>query len=82
MKLLGWPRRATRPARGTVAPQQPGTQAVWAATHRHRKGGLYRLLCYGTNEADRTAVAIYDDVSGTVWVRPAAEFADGRFEPL
>ena len=53
---------------------------VWAPTHRHTKGGLYRLLGYGTLEADRTTVAIYDDASGAVWVRSAAEFDDGRFE--
>ena len=56
--------------------------APWAPTHRHKKGGYYRLLCYGTNEADRTMVAIYDDITGAVWVRNAAEFNDGRFDVL
>ena len=56
--------------------------ALWAPTHRHKKGGHYRLLGYGTNEADRTSVAIYDDITGAVWVRSAAEFNDGRFDLL
>ena len=56
--------------------------APWAPTHRHKKGGHYRLLCYGTNEADRTMVAIYDDITGAIWVRNAAEFNDGRFDLL
>jgi hypothetical protein len=55
-------------------------ELAWTPTHRHRKGGFYRLICYGTNEQDRTAVAIYDDADGTVWVRPALEFDDGRFD--
>ena len=60
----------------------PLARAGWQATHQHRKGGYYRLLTYGVNEADRTSVAIYDDAVGTVWVRAAAEFEDGRFTPL
>lgn len=54
----------------------------WAPTHRHRKGGLYRVLGQGVLEADRSAVVLYDDLEGTIWVRPLAEFEDGRFEPL
>ena len=55
---------------------------AWIATHRHRKGGLYRVLTRGILEADESPVVIYDDAGGTVWVRPAAEFDDGRFEAL
>ena len=58
------------------------TGAAWAPTHRHRKGGLYRELARGTNESDRSPVVIYDDDSGTIWVRPVIEFDDGRFTPL
>ena len=54
----------------------------WAATHRHRKGGLYRVLGRGVLESDRSDVVIYDDADGTVWVRPTVEFDDGRFEPV
>ena len=57
-------------------------EPVWAATHRHRKGGLYRVLGRGILEADRSDVVIYDDVEGTVWVRPVVEFEDGRFTPV
>ena len=55
---------------------------VWAPTHRHRKGGLYRVLGQAVLEADRTDVVVYDDAEGTVWVRPVAEFEDGRFTPV
>lgn len=68
-------RRLFRPQ----AVDQPDT---WTATHRHRKGGLYRLLKQGVYEPDRSPVAIYDDADGTVWVRPLSEFQDGRFTPL
>jgi len=54
----------------------------WAATHRHKKGGLYRLTGKGVYEPDRSPVAIYDDAEGTVWIRPWEEFHDGRFTPV
>ncbi|WP_298912317.1 DUF1653 domain-containing protein [uncultured Roseobacter sp.] len=59
-----------------------GERAVWVATHLHRKGGLYRVLAHGILEADRSEVVIYDDVEGTIWVRPKSEFEDGRFSEL
>ncbi|MEN8840621.1 MAG: DUF1653 domain-containing protein [Octadecabacter sp.] len=58
------------------------TNPPWQATHRHKKGGLYRLVGPATLEADRSDVVIYDDADGTVWVRSKAEFYDGRFTPL
>ena len=70
----------TKPPQVTEIGRAGQGSLVWAPTHRHTKGGLYRLLGYGTLEADRTTVAIYDDASGAVWVRSAAEFDDGRFE--
>lgn len=54
----------------------------WKATHKHRKGGLYRVLAVGVLEADRSNAVIYDDATGQIWVRPEAEFYDGRFLPL
>ena len=64
------------------APDRATPETVWHPTHRHRKGGLYRLICEGVNEADRSAVVIYDDAEGTTWVRSKDEFNDGRFTPL
>ena len=54
----------------------------WQPTHRHRKGGLYRVVGKATLEADRSDAVIYDDADGVTWVRSAAEFYDGRFTPL
>lgn len=54
----------------------------WVATHRHCKGGLYRVLGQGILEADRTEAVIYQDKDGTIWIRPTLEFEDGRFERL
>lgn len=68
---------AHEPERGSFLPAGP-----WQATHQHRKGGLYRELARGIAEADRAAVVIYDDPEGTIWVRVAAEFDDGRFTPV
>ena len=55
---------------------------VWTPTHRHKKGGLYRVLGRAVLEADRSDVVVYDDAEGTVWVRPVDEFEDGRFSPV
>ena len=54
----------------------------WQATHRHHKGGLYRLIGPAVLETDRSNVVIYDDADGAVWVRPVEEFNVGRFSPL
>lgn len=57
----------------------------WEPTHRHRKGGLYRVLMRGPQvriEATAELAVIYDDAEGNVWVRPASEFDDGRFTLL
>lgn len=75
-------RKTQNPEAESVTQPSPLARAGWQPTHQHRKGGLYRLLSYGTHEADRTPVAIYDDAVGTVWVRAAGEFDDGRFTPL
>ena len=57
-------------------------RARWTATHRHKKGGEYRVLGQGVLEADRSDVVIYDDADGTIWVRDAGEFHDGRFTKI
>lgn len=54
----------------------------WQPTHQHRKGGLYRVIGEGVWEPDRSPVVLYDDAEGTTWVRPKAEFDDGRFRKL
>lgn len=52
-------------------------------THHHRKGGLYRLIARGRIEATLEPCAIYASVrDDLVWVRPQAEFEDGRFTRL
>jgi len=65
------------------APSPAFGQTPWHPTHRHKKGGGYRLLGYGVLEADRTRVAIYDDCDGNVWVRNSDEFEElDRFKPI
>ena len=65
------------------APTPSFGQPRWHPTHRHKKGGSYRLLGYGVLEADRSSVAIYDDADGIVWVRDAGEFNEhDRFRPV
>jgi len=56
--------------------------ASWKATHRHTKGGKYRRLFEGLLESDRSAVVVYDDREGQIWVRSSKEFHDGHFLPL
>lgn len=51
---------------------------VW----RHVKtGGLYTVLMHATLESNLQDVVVYSSCQeGRVWVRPAVEFYDGRFE--
>ena len=45
-----------------------------------KSGGVYRVLEIGKMENDLTSVVVYkSEDNGQVWVRPLAEFADGRF---
>ncbi len=90
MKLIGRVfsglRRSVQPA-GASRTRKPVADGLvpkgaWSPTHRHRKGGLYRVLARGILETDRSAAVIYDDAEGTIWIRPAGEFDDGRFESL
>jgi hypothetical protein len=58
------------------------TQRALSAIWRHKKtGGYYTHLYNGVLEADLSEVVVYRaHKDGTVWVRPASEFYDGRFE--
>lgn len=42
----------------------------------------YRVLMLAVREADLAPVVVYCGLDGTIWVRPASEFFDGRFEVL
>lgn len=47
-----------------------------------KSGGVYVVECYAKMEADLTDVVVYRETFGSKrWVRPAAEFEDGRFQP-
>jgi hypothetical protein len=71
-----------RPDRDLLLPADSVLDAP-EATHRHRKGGLYRLVARGRIEAGLEPCAIYESLKDrTVWVRSEAEFSDGRFAPL
>lgn len=58
--------------------QQTAEPVAWKHV---RTGGLYRILAEGKMEADGSNVVVYQGIAtGLVWVRPMAEFHDGRFE--
>jgi hypothetical protein len=60
----------------------------WQPTHRHYKGGLYRVLFEAVHTETEEPMTVYQTPDGRNWVRPAAMFnerlPDGRrrFEPL
>ncbi|CAB4219406.1 hypothetical protein UFOVP1619_7 [uncultured Caudovirales phage] len=55
----------------------------WRPTHKHLKSGhVYRVIVRAEIESDLRPCVVYDDKAGRTWVRPAAEFDDGRFQPL
>lgn len=49
---------------------------------RHKKTkGIYQIQMLVTNETDLSVSVVYSNYeSGTIWVRPASEFFDGRYE--
>lgn len=59
-----------------------GSLPPFVATHRHRKGALYRLLGEVMNTTTLEVMVLYDNEFGTMWVRPKVEFEDGRFQLL
>ena len=60
----------------------------WRPTHRHvKRGTTYRVIGPATLQAgvppwDGEPMVVYKDERGIGWVRPEAEFNDGRFEAL
>jgi hypothetical protein len=55
----------------------------WEPTHQHRKtDGLYQLRHRAVIEETMTPAVVYEGQDGTLWVRPATEFFDGRFAEL
>lgn len=47
----------------------------------HRKGGVYHIITTAIRESDLTPVVVYEG-NGLRWVRPVAEFMDGRFKRM
>jgi hypothetical protein len=84
------------PAHGAPQSSAPETEAahsagVWQPTHRHvKRGTLYELLGLGMLQIEPGAsplqdydrLAVYWDEKGGLWLRPADEFFDGRFEEI
>ena len=68
-------RSATDEERSAIPPS-------WQPTHRHRKGGEYRVVRRGRLEWNLEPAVIYESKDGTTWIRPEAEFEDGRFTLL
>jgi hypothetical protein len=62
--------------------------APWKPTHRHYKGGLYRVLFEAIHSETEEPMTIYQTPDGRAWARPAAMFheklPDGRlrFAPI
>lgn len=48
---------------------------------RHKKtGGIYRVMAMAIREEDLEPMVSYSGNDGLIWVRPAKEFFDGRYE--
>lgn len=61
------------------------SEAARARRFRHVKTGCqYRIICEGGMESDCTRVVVYqsEDAPYGIWVRPHAEFFDGRFAEI
>lgn len=73
--------------RGWQLEHLPGENHLGPRWRHVRTGGTYTEVMRGTLQAsddlDMASAVIYrSEVDGRVWVRPAAEFEDGRFERI
>lgn len=59
--------------------QVRGARIEVGSRWEHRKGGRYTVVAVGVIEATLTPAVVYRSGNGNVWVRPLAEFLDGRF---
>lgn len=80
---------AHEPPQGAAAhPTSTGAAATARANTssglvRHRKSGkLFAELHRGALRVDGTPMVVYRGEDGRIWVRPAAQFDDGRYEPV
>ena len=68
-----------------VSPENPllhgtGYLPVPRRVKHVKSGGTYRIIVQARIEHDQSDVVVYQSKQhGTVWVRPTAEFCDGRF---
>lgn len=54
--------------------------------YKHYKGGIYNLIDVGEHADTKEKLAIYEDVSGQVWIKPLYRFmehvrVDGELVP-
>jgi hypothetical protein len=71
-----------------LSPQ--GVQETWMPTHRHvRRGSTYEVIgtalmqvASGIEVSDDEECTVYRGEDGRLWVRPTAEFNDGRFDDI
>lgn len=55
----------------------------WRPTHRHYKGGEYRVICEAKHTERQGMLIIYEDEFGNIWARPSLLFNyPGRFVPV
>ena len=71
-------------AEAPMSPAEPSAPAPGSRWRHVKTGGGYEVLWgQALIEASRTPAVVYRaEVGGQVWVRPLAEFTDGRFQPL
>lgn len=51
-----------------TAPPPAGADAGWRPTHRHHKGGLYRVIARGFWEPTTEGVVVYEAADRSIWV--------------
>lgn len=71
---------ATGDALAVVLSQIETTGPAPGSRWRHRKGGLYEVVCCAIREEDLVPVVVYRPVGGgAAWDRLLTKFIDGRF---
>lgn len=58
-------------------------EEIMKKLYLHKNGNLYEILSIGLLEVSLESMVTYRDIeTGIIWVRPAKEFFDGRFEEV
>jgi len=84
--LLSWlvtPKNETKRPIAELAEDLAAHLTLNGTQWRHKKGGIYRIICVAYREKTLEMEVVYEDTENPVtYTRPLDDFMDGRFTRL